>query len=368
MARRPLGTSAVVAHEAIVRLCSSDLPQLDLLEQIAARVRSVVPYDASSWLLTDPATLLYTGALSEDTPPEVCLAFMDNELTADDYAKFSQVARHPRSVVTLSEATGGDPARSPRHRRLNSPLGWREELRAAFRTGETCWGVANLTRAEGDFSDAEVDFVRGISEHVAHGLRTGLLLDACQDGGAMIESPGMVILSDDDSLESLSGEARRWLGELPAVDGLELPMVVYAVARRARACSEGGPPARARVRLPSGRWLLVHGAQLSNTRGGEQRTGVLLEPARRADLAPLVAELYELSERERQVTRLLVSGMPVDEIAQSLWISPHTVRDHTKAVFAKLGVHSRPELTAMLFHEHFLPEFQAQTRIVPGRS
>jgi hypothetical protein len=30
----------------------------------------------------------------------------------------------------------------------------------------------------------------------------------------------------------------------------------------------------------------------------------------------------------------------------------HTVRDHTKAIFAKLGVTSRPELTAMLYHDH----------------
>jgi DNA-binding CsgD family transcriptional regulator len=63
--------------------------------------------------------------------------------------------------------------------------------------------------------------------------------------------------------------------------------------------------------------------------------------------------LCELSERERQVTQLLVRGMPIDAISQTLWISRHTVRDHVKAVFAKLGVRSRPELTAMLFHEHF---------------
>jgi hypothetical protein len=44
-------------------------------------------------------------------------------------------------------------------------------------------------------------------------------------------------------------------------------------------------------------------------------------------------------------------------IPVTLWLSRHTVRDHVKAVFSKLGVKSRPELTAKLFAEHFLPNF-----------
>ncbi|MDP8929510.1 MAG: helix-turn-helix transcriptional regulator, partial [Actinomycetota bacterium] len=132
---------------------------------------------------------------------------------------------------------------------------------------------------------------------------------------------------------------------------------VYGVARRARVNADSGkpgPPARVRVRLPSGRWLQVHAARLRAAGDGPRRTAVMLEPARRGDLAPLIIEMYELTPREREVTQLLVSGMPIDQIARSLWVSPHTVRDHVKAIFVKLGVNSRPELTAMLFHEHFL--------------
>jgi DNA-binding CsgD family transcriptional regulator len=165
------------------------------------------------------------------------------------------------------------------------------------------------------------------------------------------------VLGDDGALESLTGEAERWLSELPS-DGLELPSVVYEVAARVRSRVDerlSGPPARARVWLASGRWLVVHGARLHARGGGLQRTAVVLEPARRGDLAPLIVELHELTEREREVTQLLIRGMPIDEIAQSLWISHYTVRDHTKAIFAKLGVSSRPELTAMLYHDHHLP-------------
>jgi DNA-binding CsgD family transcriptional regulator len=359
MGRSRLGTGAVTAQQAIVRLCAGDLAPLELLASVARRVRAVVPYAAAGWLTTDPATLLHTGAFVEDVPGDLHLRLIENELTAEDFAKFSHVARLPRPVLALSEATEGEPARSARRRTLYAPAGYGDELRAAFRAGGLCWGVACLTRAErdADFSAAEVEFVAGICEHVAHGLRSGFLTEACRDATAGEEPPGMVVLRDDGALESLTGEAERWLDEMPR-DGLELPSVVYEVASRARSrFDEGGsgPPARARVWLASGRWLVVHGARLHTTDGGPRRTAVVLEPARRSDLAPLIVELHELSEREREVTQLLIRGLSIDEIAHSLWISQHTVRDHTKAIFAKLGVGSRPELTAMLYHDHHVP-------------
>jgi DNA-binding CsgD family transcriptional regulator len=99
----------------------------------------------------------------------------------------------------------------------------------------------------------------------------------------------------------------------------------------------------------------VRASQLRHGDGRAEGTAVILEPARAAELAPIIVELYELSPRERQVTELLLRGLPIDEIAAALWISRHTVRDYTKAIFAKLGVGSRPELTAKLFHHHYLP-------------
>lgn len=355
-----LGTAAIAAREAIVRLCANDLPPLDLLDQVARRVRRVVPYAAAGWLTIDPATLLPTGVVSEQVPPILHKALIENEIAGDDFARFADIARLPRPVLPLSEATAGDLARSVRHRELYAPAGYGDELRAAFRSGGACWGVACLTRADDDppFTPVEIEFVTDICDHVAHGLRTGLLLKAVENVEAEGDSAGIVVLEGDGAVESLGGDAERWLSELPT-DDLGLPSVIHAVAGRARAHAGGhtyGPPARARVRLPSGRWLLVHGARLNAPTAADARTAVVLEPARRADLAPLIVDLYELTERERDVTQLLVGGRPIDEIATTLGISQHTVRDHTKAIFAKCAVKSRPELTAMLFHEHFLPD------------
>ena len=48
-----------------------------------------------------------------------------------------------------------------------------------------------------------------------------------------------------------------------------------------------------------------------------------------------------LSDRELEVLQLLASDLDGPEIARHLVVSVHTVRTHTKAIYAKLGVNSR---------------------------
>jgi PAS domain S-box-containing protein len=55
-------------------------------------------------------------------------------------------------------------------------------------------------------------------------------------------------------------------------------------------------------------------------------------------------ELEALSKREQEVLMPLVSGDRVPAIAEQLFISPHTVRNHLKSIFRKLGVKSQSEL------------------------
>ncbi len=50
-----------------------------------------------------------------------------------------------------------------------------------------------------------------------------------------------------------------------------------------------------------------------------------------------------LSERELDVLRLLASTLPSSDIADELCVATSTVRSHTKAIYGKLGVHTRLE-------------------------
>ena len=48
-----------------------------------------------------------------------------------------------------------------------------------------------------------------------------------------------------------------------------------------------------------------------------------------------------LSEREREVLSLMASGKTNKEIADLLFLSPHTVKEHTSALYRKLRVRNR---------------------------
>ena len=64
-----------------------------------------------------------------------------------------------------------------------------------------------------------------------------------------------------------------------------------------------------------------------------------------ATRAPLEhPELEGLSPREMEILTQILSAHRVPQIAQALHISPHTVRNHLKSIFGKVGVSSQAEL------------------------
>jgi DNA-binding NarL/FixJ family response regulator len=50
-----------------------------------------------------------------------------------------------------------------------------------------------------------------------------------------------------------------------------------------------------------------------------------------------------LSAREREVLALIASGATNREIAERLYLSPHTVKEHASSLYRKLGVKNRAE-------------------------
>lgn len=347
----------------LYRLCHRGLEPMPFIRQARGLLREAVPFDASCWLTVDPASLLVTGGLF-DYPPALVPAFCRNEFVDDDVNKLVCLARRPVPVSILSQATDGYPERSRRYRGILRPIGLESELRAAYRAEASTWGACALYRESGapDFESDEAAFVASVSGLVGAGLRRSLITTASTTGTVVSDGPGLVVLAEDGSVEAISPDAKRWIEELdnplgPDAHGIAHPAILH-VAGRARAIAAGalGPEtglASARILTTSGRWLPTHATMLEGRLPG--RVAVILEAARPAEIAPLIIEAYGLSQRERQITELVLQGGSTIEIATRLGLSPLTVQDHLKAVFEKMAVRGRRELASRIFFDHHFP-------------
>jgi DNA-binding CsgD family transcriptional regulator len=67
---------------------------------------------------------------------------------------------------------------------------------------------------------------------------------------------------------------------------------------------------------------------------------------------------YGLTQREQQLTRLILQGFSTIDIADRLVISVHTVQSHLRNVFAKTGVRTRRDLVTKIFFAHYEPRLR----------
>jgi len=81
---------------------------------------------------------------------------------------------------------------------------------------------------------------------------------------------------------------------------------------------------------------------------GTDVVGALVDHDRRT------AERPELTDRERDVLRLLAAGLPNREIGQRLYLSPETVKTHLGNIYRKLGVDGRTQAALVAVQQKLL--------------
>jgi NarL family two-component system response regulator LiaR len=63
----------------------------------------------------------------------------------------------------------------------------------------------------------------------------------------------------------------------------------------------------------------------------------------------------DLTDREREVLRLMVEGLSNPQIAERLVISRGTVKFHVSNILSRLGVSSRTEAVSLALQKHLVP-------------
>jgi len=116
---------------------------------------------------------------------------------------------------------------------------------------------------------------------------------------------------------------------------------VYPVATLSRS-RDAATVAHALERAVDGRWVMIEAAPLEGDADG--KIAVTVRGAAPTETFDVLCRAYALTQRERDVVTALVAGLDTRAVTERLFISSHTVQDHLKSVFEKIGVHSRREL------------------------
>jgi DNA-binding CsgD family transcriptional regulator len=335
-------------RERLERLSESKLDCDSIRREAILELQRVIGFDRWCWPLADPETLLPCSGLAvHDFGPGIPRS-LELEYSSDRFAAKHVLARRANSAGNLMAETGGDLARCQRWDEVMRPVGIGDVAAVACRDALGCWGWIEAYRGGADrrFEEQDVDLLAKIGPSLASALRRRVM--EANDGGVAEPSPpGVIVLGHDLRPVSWTAGARAWIDALPsarlfALMGI-LPSVVYPAATLARSANSGAE-AHALLRTVDGRWVMIEAAPLEGH--GEAEIAVTLRAATAGETFELFCRVYALSQRERELVALLVAGLDTRAVTQRLVISPHTVQDHLKSVFEKLGVHSRRELLA----------------------
>jgi len=329
-------------------LARKDLGADALLETASALLVQAFPGDLVFFAGIDPETRALQRFYQAPPLPSLHTRVYINEYFETDFNQFTTLARQAVPVGILDEVTDHNKNASVRHRELTrGQLGMDHEMRGVFRMGRKVSGVVSLLRPgqRPEYVAGEARFLASFAAGLEPALQRAWLKSLA--GTDAPASVGQILLDRSLGLEAANPAGERWRAELGA-DWEPLVQSLAALVRMRGSDPEGplGPYSpRVRMTTRQGRWVTVHASLLTGP-GGEERLSLIIEGAGAHQLQGLWWEAYGLTDREQDVFRCVLRGDDTRDIAAELGISPYTVQDFLKSIFAKTGVRSRRDLVA----------------------
>lgn len=309
-----------------------------LRTELLSRLRRVIDFDWYAWVLTDPTTSVGVDPLAEipdpsKIPATIRLRYLTslNRWTTLD---------HPATL-------GSRAAESRLWREAQAPYGVVDVASVPLRDRHGCWGFLDLWSTHPFGADAPA-VLAGLAPQLTSAVRRVRARSFHPTGpeAAPASGPTVLILGEDLSILDRAQGSESWLQLLlPQPDGSRpVPACAFNVAAQLLAREEGidDNDAMARMPLPGGAWATLRATRLESGHA----IAVTIEHTSARDRLDVFARAHGLSAREGDILSIIATGADTTRTAEALRLSPHTVQDHLKSVFAKTGDHSRRELLA----------------------
>lgn len=345
------------------QLCCAGLPSRSLMPLLMGEIRSLVPAAVGQFTWCSPSGRLANFWSDQLLPRRTAWIILHHRrYEADAGIGF-------RELVMFGQPTGNLRAwwqrgfeQSATYAAVFQPYGFKWVLDGVVRDAQRPYGCLLLIRKhdDPDFTRAEEAIVARVLPYLAHALRV-----EAQRPSRFVSAgrSALVVCSADGEVLEWSAAAHR-LAALALVEEINLDTrveggdfeqlrsalreVVLGIAARLRG---DGPADEMPVLTRRTGWgeFVFRGYTLQGQGGGAARVGLLIE-----QLVPIEAHLLErvnaapLTPRQKEVALLSVKGTPNAQIAQALHISPHTLKDTMKAIYARLEVNCHQQLVERL--------------------
>ncbi|WP_242905738.1 LuxR C-terminal-related transcriptional regulator [Actinomadura terrae] len=322
----------------------------DLGSALSAQLGRVVPHQGYILTGVDPASgtaCFHTREYGYGAA--AARRLIDGGQVEPDPFSSGQPLKGPDRVAVLS-------AEDPRYRHsfwaheVMAYEGVGSELRIALADGRSVWGQLWLLRGldSRPFSPAEAGHARRLADALATATRRYVTGRPLRIHG-LDRTPGVLVVDAGGRITSSTPSVGQWRDQFTGAprsscEG-EFESLIWSITQTA-ALQPGGA-ALARVPTLQG-WATLTSQPLQGT--GPGAAAVTIRPASGLELLPAVTAWHGLTFREGTVVEHALEGLSAKQIARRLSLSPHTVNDHFKAIYRKIGVHGRDELIARLAH------------------
>lgn len=362
--------SATLAR--IRQACCLGLPSRALMPMVIAQLRELVPAACGQFAWSSETGRITSFWSDTFMPRRLAWIVLHHKRYDQDLGLgFRDVVMFGRETGNLRPMWARGFEQSATFAAIFRPYGYKWMLDGVVRDGQRPYGCFALIRrdTDPDFSAEEEALLAQALPYVTHAMRVEAARPArfvssgrsalvvCRDDGLALEwSPRAHELAIYALLGDLNLDARIAATDRQRSGFADVQPALAEVVRelRERLQQPDATAMPAIVRRNGWGEFVFRGYPLEPGRGdGAARIGVLIEQC-----VPIETHLLArvnatgLSNRQKDVALLCARGVPNAEIARQLHLTPQTVKDYFKEIYARLQINSQQELVRHLTAEH----------------
>jgi|GEM_PF-3476198 len=334
--------------------------EINFREIVLKLLSDLFGFDHAAFFLIDKKSLATCFPVYSNITTTILNTWWNDHLVNDIfYSAFKEVDLFAKKLYVVEDLMSAEAyEQTVYYREVMSKLGFWDCAALSLETSDDIAGVLGINREkkDGPFTAEEKELLTLLNGHIAKALDTYLLISRFRSEDQFFQTAfnelheGIILLGPDNAVLRANKIAERMCGDMFADESFNaVQRFVNSMANRIYAKAA---PSQASIELESETLHIrvVPVLLASPLHSMEHRSVVYLTEkcAGGDDAFCKLSKAYRLSERESEIVKLVAEGRDNNEIAQSLFLSHHTVKTHMQNIFKKLGINSRNAVTRRL--------------------